>query len=586
MLALLVRKHAAPTGTDVALLPSAAASSRDEWFGIYQGERKVGYARRAVVATGEGYDVRDDSTLALALLGVPQRVTTSLAAETDAQFGLRAFHFALVSPAATFTASGTSDGHHLEVRYGTGDRQDTLAIPLAEPIHLATTFRPRIAAARPAPGTRFTHAVFSPLTLRSEPVTTVVEGRETVDGVAARGGSVPEAVAVHRIRRPGDRRARAGDRRRRTRRRTARRTSSPLGRDEHDEGAERDRPERAGGAPRAPWGLQRARGAPDRARPRRGHPGAHGRRRRLPRRCVPLPCLERALARPLGERRRRVRADAGRRHAREAPRRRPGTPFGSRGARGWARFRDAGGRRVIRLERLTKRYGTLVAVDDLSLEVESGCVFGFLGRNAAGKTTTIRMMMGLLEPTAGTAVLGGHDIRRAPEAAKAVTGYLPDHLFLYDKLTALEFLRFAGGLYGLRRADVGQRAQALLEQFGLTRTADELTETLSQGMRQRLALAAALVHRPRVLVRGEPMVGLDPEGALELRRLVRSLAADGVTVLLSTHSLAVAEELCGRIGIIDRGRLVAVGTLADLRARARPDDGAASLETVFFDVLG
>ena len=207
MLALLVRKHAAPTGTDVALLPSAAASSRDEWFGIYQGERKVGYARRAVVATGEGYDVRDDSTLALALLGVPQRVTTSLAAETDAQFGLRAFHFALVSPAATFTASGTSDGHRLEVRYGTGDRQDTLAIPLAEPIHLATTFRPRIAAARPAPGTRFTHAVFSrynlgdieklpelrphvggparsfPRRVRSEPVTTVVEGRETVDGV-------------------------------------------------------------------------------------------------------------------------------------------------------------------------------------------------------------------------------------------------------------------------------------------------------------------------------------------------------------------------------------------------------------------
>ena len=241
---------------------------------------------------------------------------------------------------------------------------------------------------------------------------------------------------------------------------------------------------------------------------------------------------------------------------------------------------------MIRLEHLTKRYGTLVAVDDLSLEVESGCVFGFLGRNAAGKTTTIRMMMGLLEPTAGTAVLGGHDIRRAPEAAKAVTGYLPDHPFLYDKLTALEFLRFAGGLYGLRRADVGQRAQALLEQFGLTRTADELTETLSQGMRQRLALAAALVHRPRVLVLDEPMVGLDPEGALELRRLVRSLAADGVTVFLSTHSLAVAEELCGRIGIIDRGRLVAVGTLADLRARARPDDGAASLETVFFDVLG
>ena len=226
---------------------------------------------------------------------------------------------------------------------------------------------------------------------------------------------------------------------------------------------------------------------------------------------------------------------------------------------------------MIRLERLRKTYGALVAVDDLSLEVQPGCVFGFLGRNGAGKTTTIRMMIGLLEPTAGTAILGGHDIRRAPEAAKAVTGYLPDHPFLYDKLTALEFLRFAGGLYGLRAAE-------------------ELTETLSQGMRQRLALAAALVHRPRVLVLDEPMVGLDPEGALELRRLVRHLAGDGVTIFLSTHSLAVAEELCGRIGIIDRGRLVILGTLDELRARAGPDDdraGApASLEAVFLDILG
>jgi len=245
---------------------------------------------------------------------------------------------------------------------------------------------------------------------------------------------------------------------------------------------------------------------------------------------------------------------------------------------------------VIRLERLRKTYGALVAVDDLSLEVEAGCVFGFLGRNGAGKTTTIRMMMGLLEPTSGTAVLGGHDIRSVPEAAKAVTGYLPDHPFLYDKLTALEFLRFVAGLYGVRGAEAGERAGLLLEQFGLGRTAGELTETLSHGMRQRLALAAALVHRPRVLVLDEPMVGLDPEGALELRRLVRRLVADGVTIFLSTHSLAVAEELCGRIGIIDDGRLVVVGTLDELRARAEADDGrassSASLEEVFLGILG
>ena len=245
---------------------------------------------------------------------------------------------------------------------------------------------------------------------------------------------------------------------------------------------------------------------------------------------------------------------------------------------------------MIRLERLRKTYGALVAVDDLSLEVEPGCVFGFLGRNGAGKTTTIRMMMGLLEPTSGTAVLGGHDIRRAPEAAKAVTGYLPDHPFLYDKLTAVEFLRFVAGLYGVRRVEAGQRAQLLLEEFGLGRMAGELTETLSHGMRQRLALTAALVHRPRVLVLDEPMVGLDPEGALELRRLLRRLAAAGVTIFLSTHSLAVAEELCGRIGIIDRGRLVVLGTLDELRSRASADDGRAgppaSLEAVFLDILG
>jgi transglutaminase superfamily protein len=185
MLTLLVRKHIAPPATDVALLPAPAASPRDEWFGIYQGEHKVGYARRSVVPTDTGYDVRDDSMLALALLGVPQRLTTSLAAETDAGFGLRAFRFTLVSPAATFTASGTSDGRRLDVRYGVADRQDALTVPLDGPIHLATTFRPRIAAARPAPGTRFSHTVFSPLTLRSETVTTVVEGRETVDGTDA-----------------------------------------------------------------------------------------------------------------------------------------------------------------------------------------------------------------------------------------------------------------------------------------------------------------------------------------------------------------------------------------------------------------
>jgi ABC-2 type transport system ATP-binding protein len=240
---------------------------------------------------------------------------------------------------------------------------------------------------------------------------------------------------------------------------------------------------------------------------------------------------------------------------------------------------------VIRFEGLKKAYGPLVAVDDLRFTIEAGCVFGFLGRNGAGKTTTIRMMMGLLEPTAGTVLLGGHDVRRAPEAAKALTGYLPDHPFLYDKLTGSEFLRFAAGLRSLGRRDGERRAAELLEQFGLARQATELIETFSHGMKQRLALAAGLLHRPRILVLDEPMVGLDPQGALEFRRLLGRLAADGVTIFLSTHSLAVAEELCGKIGIMERGRVVALGTLDELRAQ-RSDADDASLETVFLEILG
>jgi len=241
---------------------------------------------------------------------------------------------------------------------------------------------------------------------------------------------------------------------------------------------------------------------------------------------------------------------------------------------------------VIRFDRLRKAYGPLLAVDDLTLTVEAGSVFGFLGRNGAGKTTTIRMMMGLLEPTAGTVVLGGHDIRRTPEAAKAAVGYLPDHPFLYDKLTGLELLGFIGGLYGLGAREAGQRAHALLDEIGLAAQAGELIETFSYGMKQRLALAAALVHRPRILVLDEPMVGLDPEGALELRRRLLRLSSEGVTIFLSTHSMAVAEELCHRIGIIDRGRLVALGTLDELRVQADAVDETASLEAVFLDILG
>jgi ABC-2 type transport system ATP-binding protein len=249
---------------------------------------------------------------------------------------------------------------------------------------------------------------------------------------------------------------------------------------------------------------------------------------------------------------------------------------------------------VIQLHNLNKSYGPLTAVDALDLTIDEGCVFGFIGRNGAGKTTTIRMMMGLLEPTSGTVVIGGHDVRREPEKAKALTGYLPDHPFLYDKLTAYEFLRFIGGLYGVPEALREERSTRLLADFALTERAGELVETYSHGMKQRLALAAALLHEPRILVLDEPMVGLDPQGALDFRRLLAKLADEGRTIFLSTHSLAVAEELCDRIGVLDRGRLVALGGLAELRTRAaampaarelRDMNGSATLEAVFLQLI-
>ena len=186
MVTLLVRKQAPPPTTDLASLPAsddASAGSGEEWFGVYQGPRKIGWAHRATTPIPAGYRVRDESMLVLAMLGTPQQLTTSLSAETDASFGLRSFHFALVSPAATFTAHGTSNGRQLDVRYGAGGRESALELPLDEPIQLATTLRPRIAAARPPPGTRYRHTTFSPLTLHRETITTVVEGRETVDGI-------------------------------------------------------------------------------------------------------------------------------------------------------------------------------------------------------------------------------------------------------------------------------------------------------------------------------------------------------------------------------------------------------------------
>lgn len=235
---------------------------------------------------------------------------------------------------------------------------------------------------------------------------------------------------------------------------------------------------------------------------------------------------------------------------------------------------------MIEIIQLTKRFGEVTAVDDLNLVVHPGEVFACLGPNGAGKTTTIKIMMGLLRPTAGRVRLGGRDLAQEPEAAKALCGFVPDRPFLYDKLTGAEFLDFVAGLYGVEARSAAVRRQELLEQFDLALWADELTESYSHGMKQRLALAAALIHEPSILVLDEPMVGLDPRGALLLKRLVRQLAAAGATVFFSTHSLDVAEDIADRIGIIDRGRLIAVGTLAELHELAGSPAGA-DLETLF-----
>jgi ABC-2 type transport system ATP-binding protein len=245
---------------------------------------------------------------------------------------------------------------------------------------------------------------------------------------------------------------------------------------------------------------------------------------------------------------------------------------------------------MIELINLTKRYGTTLAVDNLNVHVPAGEIFGFLGPNGAGKTTTIRMMMGLLQPTTGKVILGGYDLARHGLEAKQMCGFVPDRPHMYEKLTGREFLDFVAGLYQVPAAVAAERRDQLLEMFDLTQWATELVESYSHGMKQRLVMAAALVHAPRLLIVDEPMVGLDPRGARLLKRTLRQLARSGVTVFMSTHSLEVAEETCDRIGIINRGQLIAVGTVDELRRQANCLAGGgpsnAKLEAIFLTLTG
>jgi ABC-2 type transport system ATP-binding protein len=239
---------------------------------------------------------------------------------------------------------------------------------------------------------------------------------------------------------------------------------------------------------------------------------------------------------------------------------------------------------MIAVESLVKKYGSFTAVDGVSLSVAPGEIHGFLGPNGAGKTTTIRMIAGLLKPTAGRVTINGHDLAAEPERAKSSLGFIPDRPFIYEKLTGREFLRFHGGLYGMAESEIEERADEVLELFELTRWQGELVESFSHGMKQRLVMCAAFLHRPRAVLVDEPMVGLDPRGARLIKDIFRRMSERGVAILMSTHTLEVAEEMCDRISIILRGQIIARGTVAELQALAGGED--EQLTPVFLKLTG
>ena len=240
---------------------------------------------------------------------------------------------------------------------------------------------------------------------------------------------------------------------------------------------------------------------------------------------------------------------------------------------------------MIQMVNLTRHYASLAAVQDLSLAVEPGELFGFLGPNGAGKTTTIRMIVGLLRPSAGTVTVAGHDVQQEPVAVKRAIGYLAQTPLLYDKLTGREFLRFLGGLYSLTDEKIEARTEYLLTMMELSDKADQLIESYSGGMRHKIGLCGALLHDPPVLVLDEPLAGLDPHSARRVKDLLRDLCQQGRTVFLSTHVLEVAERVCDRVGILDQGQLVAVGTMDALRAQARTT-AETTLEDLFLQLTG
>lgn len=220
---------------------------------------------------------------------------------------------------------------------------------------------------------------------------------------------------------------------------------------------------------------------------------------------------------------------------------------------------------MIVIDNVSKYFNGLLAVDGLSVSIPDCEIFGLVGPNGAGKTTTLRMMTGILKPDSGRILINGHDIVKQPEEAKSSFGYIPDKAFFYEKLTALEFMMFIASIYTIGKSSASTQTEKLLELFGLTKKRNDLIESFSQGMRQRLLFASALVHEPRTLLIDEPFAGLDPFGVKMLKSLIKELGQSGISVFLATHSLHIAEELCDRVGFINRGRMLSVKSREEIK---------------------
>ncbi|GAB6166008.1 ABC transporter ATP-binding protein [Thermostilla marina] len=235
---------------------------------------------------------------------------------------------------------------------------------------------------------------------------------------------------------------------------------------------------------------------------------------------------------------------------------------------------------MIEYDHVSRRYGNKLAVDGLNLKIEPGELFAFLGPNGAGKTTSIKMLVGLLRPTTGHVRVCGIDTAESPQQAARYMGFVPDHPYLYEKLSGREFLSFVGQLRGLEGDDLESRIEREIERFELHDFVDDLAETYSHGMRQRVVFASAVMHDPKVLVVDEPMVGLDPKTAWLVKELLRHRTAEGGIVFMSTHTLSVAEEIADRIGIINHGKLLFLGTIDELRRRRMQQSGEADVCTL------